>query len=482
MKLYEYSAAELSEMLMTGKCSSAEIAYDVSGRIKEAEPAVGAYITLNDSMLRDAELIDNARSRGDLSHPLSGIPIAVKDNISTAGMRTTCASRMLSSYIPPYDAHAVDCLHRAGSIVTGKTNMDEFAMGSATDTSFFHPTYNPIDTAYSAGGSSGGSAAAVCAGEAILALGSDTGGSVRQPASFCGIVGFKPAYGAVSRRGLIAFAPSLEQIGVMGKTVRDAELLYQLISENDSMDPMMRTCSCKHSSSLRIGVPKELFDSTIVSDECREASFSALRLLETDGAALTEISVSKLRYAANIYYVISSAEASSELARYDGVRYGHRSQNAAGLESMYVKSRTEGFGDEVKRRIMLGTFVLSEGSREAYYLRALAAMRELRHELDAVFDSCDIIAAPTYPRPPFSANEAQSTTDKYSADICTVPANLAGLPALSVPCGKAKNGLPVGIQLMSPAGAEQRLFAAAKKYEELCGGFAQFRGGSGYAV
>lgn len=486
MKLYEYSASELIDMLNAGKCSSAEILGDITERISTAEKDIGAYITLNSTAKEAAVRSDELRSRGEPCHILSGIPVAVKDNISTAGMLTTCGSKMLENYIPPYDAHVIRCIKKAGMVITGKTNMDEFAMGSSTETSYFHVTRNPLDTSFSAGGSSGGSAAAIASGECISAICSDTGGSVRMPASFCGLVGLKPTFGNISRCGLIAFSPSIEQIGVMGKTVRDTELLYSLVSEYDPMDVMM-TNKQYHSfdvnelKGLRIGIPTELFGDNI-SDECKKAVADALRLLEQNGAVITEISIPMLKYAANIYYIISSAEASSELARYDGVRFGHRSDSFTGLDDMYIRSRTEGFGDEVKRRIMLGTFVLSEGSRESYYLRAVSAMHMLKKEIISSFEHCDLIASPSYPEPPFHLAESISNTARYSADICTVPANLSGLPAISIPCGKAGNDMPLGLQLMSMPFREDLLFFAAGEYEKLCGGFSQFRGGKAYGV
>lgn len=479
MKLYEKSSAELSEMLRRRECSAAEILNDVRSRISCIEGKIGAYITLNDNAEEAAKAVDRAIAQGEELHPLAGIPIALKDNISTRGIRTTCASKMLEGYIPPYDAAVTEKLKSAGAVITGKTNMDEFAMGWSTETSYFGRTCNPHNTAYVPGGSSGGSAAAVSSGEAILALGSDTGGSVRQPAALCGIVGMKPTYGVISRYGLIAYASSLDQIGVMGRTVEDAAMLLSAVSGHDRRDAasLIAPTEDYHNalkykiSGLRISVPEEYF-TDIISDEVREAVYNALRLMEKCGAEIKRISLPSTKFAVNAYYIIACAEASSNLARYDGVKYGFRAENYTSLSDMYAKTRSEGFGDEVKRRIMLGTYVLSAGFRDKYYKRAVAARRLICREFDDAFKECDIIAAPSFPTPAFRFGEAgDDAVRRYSSDICTVPASIAGLPAISIPCGRSRNGLPIGLQFIGDRLSEQLLLDAANVYEKNSGGF-----------
>ncbi|MBQ8297045.1 MAG: Asp-tRNA(Asn)/Glu-tRNA(Gln) amidotransferase subunit GatA [Ruminococcus sp.] len=479
MKLYEKTAAELSEMLRNKKCSAAEILNDVNERIKAAEGKIGAYVTLNNNAAEEARAVDESIARGESVHPLAGIPIAVKDNISTRGIRTTCSSRMLENYIPPFDASAVERIKNAGMIITGKTNTDEFAMGSTTETSYMHPTRNPHNTDYVPGGSSGGSAAAVAAGETIVALGSDTGGSVRQPAALCGAVGIKPTYGRVSRYGLIAYASSLEQIGAIGKSVRDAAMVLDLISGHDPMDATSAISEKtdyalnlrETAKGLRIGVPDEYFSENI-DDDVKEAVYGALKLLESEGAQIKRISLPDTQFAVNAYYIIASAEASSNLARYDGVKYGYRAENFDGLTDMYEKTRSEGFGNEVKRRIMLGTFVLSSGCCDKYYKRAKLMQQRISEEFSEAFTDCDVIAAPSYPCAAFRIGEsAGDPVEMYSRDICTVTANIAGLPAISVPCGKNSAGLPLGMQLIGNKFAEQIILDAANAYEKICGGF-----------
>ncbi|MCR5601682.1 MAG: Asp-tRNA(Asn)/Glu-tRNA(Gln) amidotransferase subunit GatA [Ruminococcus sp.] len=469
MKLYGYSAYELLDMLSSGKCSSAEIVRDVMERAKETQPLYNSYITFNDEGADDAAKADAVSEKRGSKLRLCGIPVAVKDNISTKGIRTTCASRMLESYVPPYDATAVANLRAEGAVIIGKTNMDEFAMGSASDTGYFGAVRNPVNTAYSAGGSSGGSAAAVASGAAVLALGSDTGGSIRQPAALCGVVGFCPSYGAVSRYGLIAFASSLDRIGSIGRNARDVYLLHNIINVADVKDV---TSSYKKISfnlkgslrGLKIGVPGELF-SPQISDDVRAAVEAAVMTMESRGAVVKYVSLPSAEDAVKAYYIISSAEASSNLARYDGVRFGYRTDNYSDLSEMYRKSRTEGFGDEVKRRIMLGTFVLSEGFCDSYYKRAAALRTKLCREFDEVFGSCDIIAAPVYPKAGISLGGSISPVECYSADICTVPASLAGLPAISVPCGRNADGLPIGLQLIGKRFGDAEVLDAAYGYE-----------------
>ena len=473
MKLYEKSAYELSEMLRSKQCSAVELLSEVMCRAKEVQPELNAYITFNEDAFKSAEKADILIARGGDIPPLCGIPVAVKDNISTKGLRTTCASRMLENYIPPYSAKAVELLEAAGAVIVGKTNMDEFAMGSASDTGIFGAVKNPADASYSAGGSSGGSAAVVASGGAVLALGSDTGGSVRQPASFCGAVGFCPSYGAVSRYGLIAFASSLDRIGIIGRNVRDTELLHNIINAADNKDVTKNPKKIPRNlngslSGLRIGIPKELLGESI-SEEVKTAVMNAVKLMESSGAVVKEIRLPSASAAVKAYYIISSAEVSSNLARYDGVRYGYRAENCSSPADMFRKSRTEGFGDEVKRRIMLGTFVLSEGCFDMYYKRAAALRQKLCSEFDEIFRECDIIAAPVYPEAGIPLGVQKKPAEIYAADICTVPSSLAGLPAISVPCGRALNGLPIGLQLIGRRYNDKTVLSAAYGYE-LAGG------------
>lgn len=475
MSLCDKSAAELADMLRKKKCSAREILSDVMERAKAVQNELNCYITFNEKALEAADEADRRLAAKEDITMLTGIPVAVKDNISTMGLRTTCASGMLESYIPPYCATAVERLKASGAVIIGKTNMDEFAMGSASNTGIFGAVKNPVDKDYSAGGSSGGSAAAVASGGAVLALGSDTGGSVRQPASLCGVVGFCPSYGAVSRYGLIAFASSLDRIGPIGKNVKDTFYLYTTINGLDNKD--VTTFEKKFSpvlkgelKGLRIGVSAEMMR-VYETSEISSAIDAALRSMERQGAEIVKISLPSVRDAVKAYYIISSAEASSNLARYDGVRYGYRSPDAVSLLDMYRRSRTEGFGAEVKRRIMLGTFVLSEGYRESYYKRALSCRRRISYDFEKAFERCDIIAAPVYPSAGIRYGSDISTTDMYSADIFTVPSSLAGLPAVSVPCGKSMEGLPIGLQLIGKHYADHEVFNAAYGYE-LTGGAA----------
>lgn len=481
MELFEKSAYELSQMMKKKEVSSVEITKSVFERIKAVESKVDAYVTLDEeNALRTAEKIDNKRAQGEQLSHLAGIPIGIKDNISTKGLKTTCSSKMLENYVPPFNASVMDKVYSAGIVVTGKLNMDEFAMGSSTENSYFKPTHNPHDTERIPGGSSGGSAAAVAACEAVVSLGSDTGGSIRQPASYCGVVGLKPTYGSVSRFGLIAFASSLDQIGPIGKTVRDVAMLQSVINGHDKMDSTSvyreytdLAASLKvNVKGLKIGLPKEYFGEGIDS-EVKEKILSAVKTLEANGAVIKEISLPSTDYALSSYYIISSAEASSNLARFDGVRYGYRAENYDGLVDMYEKTRSEGFGDEVKRRIMLGTFVLSSGFYDAYYKKAKLLQRRISAEFSEAFSDIDVIAAPTVPTTAFKIGENTDDPLKmYATDICTVTANISGLPAISVPCGMDGRNLPIGLQLIGDKFTEQKLLNTAFAYEQLTGGFA----------
>lgn len=478
MSLYRKSGAELSEMLRRKECSSVEICRSVLQRIELIENETNAYITVCDDILNQAEKVDKKLSAGEELHPLAGIPIGLKDNISTNGIRTTCASKMLKDYIPPYDAYVTAKLKSAGMIITGKLNMDEFAMGSSTENSFFGKTLNPHNKDFVSGGSSGGCAAAVVSGEAVMSLGSDTGGSVRQPSAFCGAVGLKPTYGSVSRYGLIAFASSLDQIGPICRDVRDTAMLYSLICGHDKMDATSAfreytdfgSKLCCNVRGLRIGVPCEYFGGEI-KDEVKESVMQAIDLLRKHGAEVKSISLPSTKYAVNAYYIISSAEASSNLARYDGVRFGYRSAEYESLSDMYTKTRSEGFGIEVKRRIMLGTFVLCSGYYDEYYQKAIDIRNVIRNEFSQCFTECDVIITPAYPSTAFRSYECKSSITKlYEKDFCTVPANLAGIPAITIPCGYSSEGLPVGMQIMGNYFYEELLFNTAYAYETLSGG------------
>ena len=475
MSLCDMSVSVLADMLRNKHCSARELLTDVMDRAKAVQTELNCYITFNDKAVQAADEADRRIAAGEDISLLTGIPVAIKDNISTRGLRTTCASKMLESYIPPYSATAVERLESAGAVVIGKTNMDEFAMGSASDTGIFGAVRNPVDNNYSAGGSSGGSAAAVAGGAAVLALGSDTGGSVRQPASFCGVVGFCPSYGAVSRYGLIAFASSLDRIGSIGRSVRDTFYLHNTINGYDikdvtSFEKKISPELTGELKGLRIGVCAEMMKAC-TDAEISDALEAAMKEMEKQGAELVDISIPSVKDAVKAYYIISSAEASSNLARYDGVRCGFRAKDTGSLADMYKRSRTEGFGAEVKRRIMLGTFVLSEGYFEAYYKRALSCRRRISYDFDRAFELCDIIAAPVYPRAGTALNNSISATDMYAADIFTVPASMAGLPAVSVPCGRSSSGLPIGLQLIGRRYADNEVLDAAYGFE-LTGGAA----------
>ncbi len=480
MELYEKSAYELSEMLKAKECSAAEITESVLGRIGKTESSVEAYVTVCEESAREqAKKVDEMIAEGKQLHPLAGIPIGIKDNISTKGILTTCSSKMLYNYVPPFNATVMNKVNGAEMVVTGKLNMDEFAMGSSTETSYFKKTKNPHDLTRIPGGSSGGSAAAVASGEAIVALGSDTGGSIRQPSAYCGVVGLKPTYGSVSRFGLVAFASSLDQIGPIGRTVKDVAMVQSLICGHDKMDATSKdieypdyAVNLKNDvKGLKIGIPDEYFGEGIDA-EVKEAVMAAVKLLEKNGAEVKKISLPSTAYALNSYYILSSAEASSNLARFDGVRYGYRTENYDSLIDMYEKTRSEGFGDEVKRRIMLGTFVLSSGFYDAYYKKAKLMQKKIAAEFSEAFADVDVIATPTVPSGAFKIGENIGDPLKmYATDICTVTINIAGLPAISVPCGKTANGMPIGMQLIGGHFREQTLLDAANAYESIVGGF-----------
>ncbi len=480
MELYQKSAVELSAMLRRKDCSAREILSSVYARIDGAEDRVGAYVTLTrEKAFEQADAVDAKIAAGEQLHPLAGIPVGVKDNICTKGVATTCSSRMLENFVPPYNATVVERLMQAGMVMTGKLNMDEFAMGSSCETSYFKKTHNPRDLSRVPGGSSGGSAAAVASGEAVVALGSDTGGSIRQPAAYCGVVGLKPTYGTVSRYGLVAFASSLDQIGPMARTVTDTAMLYGVLCGHDRMDatsvlreyPSFTSGLDGNVAGLRIGVPREYF-SAGVDASVKEKVQEALSLLERNGAVIREISLPNTDGALAAYYILACAEASSNLARFDGVKYGYRAKDYTSLNDMYEKTRSEGFGDEVKRRILLGTFVLSSGYYDAYYKKAKLFQKKLSAEFEEAFADCDVIATPTAPNTAFRIGEnVDDPLKMYASDVCTVTVNIASLPAISVPCGVDAAGLPVGLQLIGSRYSEQTLLRAAFGYETLVGGF-----------
>ena len=445
-------------------------------RIKNVEPSVGAFITvIAERALDRARALDAVRKKGGPLGPLHGVPVALKDNMCTAGVPTTAASKILRGFIPPYDATVVTRLEAAGAVIIGKTNLDEFAMGSSTENSSLGPTKNPWDATRTPGGSSGGSAAAVAARMVPLALGSDTGGSIRQPAALCGVVGLKPSYGRVSRYGLMAFASSLDQIGPFAHTAEDAAVMFGVIAGHDPHDstsspeaiPDVLSSLSGDVTGLRIGVPRAFLGEGI-DDTVSSAFHASLQVLQSRGAVLVDIELPHAGYGIPVYYLIATAEASSNLARYDGVRYGHRATLAAtdGVREMYERTRDEGFGAEVKRRIMLGTYVLSAGYYDAYYLKAQQVRTLLRRDHDQAFERADVIATPTTPTPAFKLGEKTSDPiQMYLNDIFTVSANLTGLPAISVPCGFAHDSLPIGLQLTGRMFDEATLLRAADAYQ-----------------
>lgn len=467
------SIAEHAAALRRHEYSSVELTQAYINRIAEVEGSIGAYIfTDAEISLSMAEHAD-AMLREGCESLLCGIPVAIKDNICTVDFPTTCASKMLEGYYSPFNASAVDYLSECGCVFLGKTNMDEFAMGSGCETSAYKLTKNPYDKERSPGGSSGGSAAAVAVAECVFALGSDTGGSVRQPASLCGVVGMKPTYGAVSRSGLVAFASSLDQIGVISRNVSDNALILSAISKKDPRDATCMGISDPLVSGISdgvkdmtIGVIRELFGDC-VNDEVRTAIERSLAVWKNAGAKIIDVSLPSLKYALSSYHVIASAEASSNLARFDGVRFGHRTpDNVSSIDELYIKSRSEGFGDEVKLRLMMGTYVLSEGSRERYYQKAQKARRCIRQEFIQAFDSCSILVSPmTYETAPELFKFKGDPTAMYRSDICGIGASLAGMPAMSVPCGYDSNGLPIGIQLIGADFCESALYRAGAVLE-----------------
>jgi aspartyl-tRNA(Asn)/glutamyl-tRNA(Gln) amidotransferase subunit A len=469
MELYKRTLTDLLNMLDEKRVKLKDIHESLAYRIKNVDPKIKAYVNQNEEI--DIENLDENDYKETY---LKGLPIAIKDNISTDNIKTTCSSKMLENYNPPYNATVVEKIKKAGGIITGKTNMDEFAMGSSTENSAFFPTVNPWGDNRVPGGSSGGSAAAVAAGMAPVALGSDTGGSIRQPASFCGVVGLKPTYGAVSRYGLVAFASSLDQIGPLARNVDDIALMMNVIAGSDENDstcvnrdyPDYTKYLKNDVSDFKIGIPNQYFDMDFDS-EVRESVMEAVEKLEAAGAEVKKVDITGAEYALAAYYIIATAEASSNLARYDGVRYGLRADNVNNLSDMFTETRQQGFGDEVKRRIMLGTYVLSSGYYDDFYLKAQKVRTLIKNDFDNLFKEFDLILSPTTPTTAFEIGEKRDPLDMYAADIFTVPVNIAGIPAISVPCGFDKDGLPIGLQFMGPHFKEEKLIQAAYSLEKI---------------
>ena len=474
MKLFEKSATELHKLLVEKQISATEIVKDEFARIESVEKDVQAFLTLTkDLAIEQAQKIDEKIAHGESISDLEGIPLAVKDNICTKGIKTTCASKILENFVPPYNSTAFEKISAMNPILIGKTNMDEFAMGGSTEHSGFHVTKNPWDLNRVPGGSSGGSAAAVASGESVVALGSDTGGSIRQPASFCGVVGIKPTYGRVSRYGLVAYASSLDQIGAFARNVSDVALVLNSISGHDEMDSTSATNSVpdfKESlrndvKNLKIGLPKEYFTDGIDS-EVAETIKSAIEVYKNLGAEIVEISLPHTDFAISTYYLIAPAEAATNLERYDGVSYGARVDGIDVVELM-KNTRTEKFGAEVKRRILIGNYALSAGYYDAYYLKALKVRTLIQRDFTEAFEKIDVILAPVSPTPAFKIGELSNDPLKmYLQDIFTVPLNLAGLPGISVPCGFTKSKLPISFQLIGRAFDESTILRAAYTYEQ----------------
>ncbi|MCT4620517.1 MAG: Asp-tRNA(Asn)/Glu-tRNA(Gln) amidotransferase subunit GatA [Marinisporobacter sp.] len=479
MKIQHMTIEKIKQGYIEKSFTVTEIVKAYINRIKKLDGQINAFITLcEERALKEAKEMDERIKRGEKLGALGGIPVALKDNICTRAVKTTCASKMLEDFIPPYDATIVKKLKDAGAIIIGKTNMDEFAMGSSTENSFFKSTKNPWDIKKVPGGSSGGSAAALSAGFVPLTIGSDTGGSIRQPAAFCGNVGLKPTYGLVSRYGLIAFASSLDQIGPFTKTVKDCAMSLNILVGNDPLDGTSVQEEIKIDytddldrgiKGLKIGVPKELFEEGL-DEEIHESIQNATKKLEALGATIEEFSLPITKAGLSAYYMISSAEASSNLARYDGVRYGYRTENFESIDELMINSRSEGFGDEVKRRIMIGTFVLSSGYYDAYYKKAMLFRKKIRSTFKETFEKYDVILSPTSPVLPFNIGEKMDNPlQMYLSDIYTVNINIAGVPAISIPCGFSKSKLPIGVQFIGNHYSEKKLLQVAFVLEQALG-------------
>ena len=473
--ILKLTAVELSTKIKAGELTAVDAVEAVFAQIAEKEDDLHCYVTLDkEGALLQAKEVQEKIEKGELTGPLAGVPVAIKDNMCTEGMLTTCSSKILGNFIPTYSSEAVLNLQKAGAVVIGKTNMDEFAMGSTTETSAYGATKNPWNTEHVPGGSSGGSAAAVAADECFFALGSDTGGSIRQPASYCGVVGMKPTYGTVSRYGLIAYGSSLDQIGPVAKDVTDCATILEAITSYDKKDSTsveredtdFTSALVDDVKGMRIGIPKDYFGEGL-NPEVKEAVLAAAKVLKEKGAIVEEFDLGLVKYAIPAYYVIACAEASSNLARFDGVKYGYRTKEYEGLHNMYKKSRSEGFGPEVKRRIMLGSFVLSSGYYDAYYLKALRVKALIKKAFDDAFATYDMILGPAAPTTaPKLGESLQDPISMYLGDIYTISVNLAGLPGISLPCGTDRQGLPIGLQLIGDCFQEKKIIQAAYSFEQ----------------
>ena len=470
------------QQLQSGEVSSRELVDQHLKRLEAAESSLNVYVEVTADRARaEATRIDEARASGEALGPLAGLPLAIKDNLCTQGVRTTCSSRMLEAFVPPYEATVTERLWKAGGVLVGKTNLDEFAMGGSTETSAFGPTLNPWNTDHVPGGSSGGSAAAVASGSCLASLGSDTGGSIRQPASFCGVVGLKPTYGRVSRWGLVAFASSLDQVGPFASSVADAAELLQVIAGPDPRDstclkadvPDYTAALDQPIKGLKVGIIRECFEAEGLDPEVKASVQASAAQLEALGAELVDVSCPRFNDGIATYYVIAPSEASANLARYDGVKYGFRAEDAESLAAMTSRSRAEGFGAEVQRRILIGTYALSAGYVDAYYKKAQQVRTLIRRDFDAAFQQVDVLLTPTAPSTAFKTGaHADDPLAMYLADLLTIPVNLAGLPAISVPCGFSQSGLPIGVQLIGNVLEEVRLLQVAHQYEQAANVFA----------
>ena len=475
MSLMSLTAVELGKKIKAKEVTVVEAVQEALDAVEKKEKDVNSFVTvMRKEALEKAKEVQEKIDNGELTGPLAGVPVAIKDNMCTKGTLTTCSSKILRNFVPTYTAQAVANLEEAGAVIIGKTNMDEFAMGSTTETSAFGPTKNPWNTEHVPGGSSGGSCAAVAAEECSYALGSDTGGSIRQPSSFCGVTGIKPTYGPVSRYGLIAYGSSLDQIGPVAKDVTDCATILEVIASHDTKDSTsveredydFTSALVDDVKGIKIGIPKDYFGEGL-DPEVKEAVLAAAKVLEQKGAIVEEFDLSLVEYAIPAYYTIACAEASSNLERFDGVKYGYRAKEYQGLHNMYKKSRSEGFGAEVKRRIMLGSFVLSSGYFDAYYLKALRTKALIKKAFDKAFEKYDIILGPAAPTTAPKLGESLSDPLKmYLGDIYTISVNLAGLPGISLPCGTDSKGLPIGLQLIGDCFAEKKLIRTAYAYEQ----------------
>lgn len=480
MSLMSLTAVELGKKIQAGEVTAVDAAKEALQVIKEKEERINSFVTVlpEEEIIAKAKSVQKKIEAGDLTGPLAGVPVAIKDNMCTEDILTTCSSKILHNFRPTYSSEAVINLEQAGAVIIGKTNMDEFAMGSTTETSAYGVTRNPHNTEHVPGGSSGGSCAAVAAEECSYALGSDTGGSIRQPSSFCGVTGIKPTYGTVSRFGLIAYGSSLDQIGPIAKDVTDCATILEIISSHDSKDSTsveredtdFTSALVNDVKGMKIGIPRDYFGEGL-DPQVKNAVMAAAQVLEKRGAIVEEFDLSLVEYAIPAYYVIASAEASSNLSRFDGVKYGYRTEEYEGLHNMYKKTRSEGFGPEVKRRIMLGSFVLSSGYYDAYYLKALRTKALIKKAFDKAFSRYDVILSPAAPTTAPKIGDSLSDPIKmYLGDIYTISVNLAGLPGMTVPCGKDDRGLPIGLQLIGDCFQEKKIIQAAYTYEQTKGG------------